>query len=265
MVIKSSTIFFFTALILISFFILLILIDKKGGNYDFTKNLEKRISSAHFVYFMERDDKVDTVFQEEYFEWLLNQLKIEYNEKIVYYKLKTRKQIQEITGIEANACVYQQDSGSYAIYTILPIDNHECVHLVLGKNTGSPPQLFNEGAAVAYQAYLVDNKFIPSWNGDDFHILARDYYFNNNLPTIDSLLTNDSFWRIDPEITYPVTGSFIRYLIDTFGIDQFKEFVYISDFFDSDSTIRTNFHSVYNNKIDSAWNEWIGFIEQYSM
>jgi hypothetical protein len=48
-------------------------------------------------------------------------------------------------------------------------------------------------AAVAHQAYLIDGKSIPYWNGEYFHFLARDFYLNVKLHSLDSLLVNNTY------------------------------------------------------------------------
>ena len=236
--------------------------DRNYDNYDLSKKLTKQFSSRHFRYYLEWDDKVDTIFQEKYFEWLLKQLQVDLSDTISYYKLKDKQIIENLTGFEANAFA---NPDSNAIFTIWPSDNHECVHLVLCRNVGCPPALFGEGIAVAHQAYTVDDEFIPSWNGEDFHVLSKTYYEDKTLPNLDSLLGIYSYWNIDMNITYPVAGSFVRYLVDNYGINTFKELISLTNYTDSASIMRLNFKEYYKIEIDSVWNDWIGFIRDYDI
>jgi len=125
------------------------------------------------------------------------------------------------------------------------------------------PPLFNEGIAVAHQAdYGLYPEFSPTWNGEDFHELSKTYQ-HNDLPPLNELLESSSFFNFDQNMTYPVAGSFTRYLIYSYSINSLKKFISVSDFYDTRDAIRTNFESTYPISVDDAWENWLDFIDEY--
>ena len=222
--------------------------------------LSQHISGTHFeYYFSETDaDIIDTTWQEEYFLWFMEELDLDPNLKLEYRKYRDRAHLEKVTGKETNGFA---EVGTNKFHTIWKIDSHESVHSIVTMLMGHPPPLFNEGIAVAYQADYFQPGFIPGWNGQDFHVLSKSFLDNGSIPSLDNLLSANTFFDISADVTYPVAGSFVRYLIDTYGIYEMKDFINLSDFEDSKSQIRIDFQNAYGFSIDDAWNEWILFIQ----
>ncbi|MDO9511091.1 MAG: hypothetical protein Q7J34_04990 [Bacteroidales bacterium] len=227
-------------------------------------SLSETFSSKHFVYYYSKTDKdiIDTVWQENYYAWLVEQLEVSLSEKIQYHKYRDNEHIGRVTGKSGNGFA---ELGTYKVHTIWNIDNHECVHVIATQTIGHPPALFNEGIAVAYQAnYFKFPEFIPDWNGQDFNLLSRNYKQSGEIPALDKLLGKYSYWEYSSNITYPVSGSFVRFLINQYSLEKMKSFMAICDFNDSKDKIHNDFYHTYGFTIENAWSEWENFILNYT-
>lgn len=225
------------------------------------EELTKSMESEHFIYHFSEGDYIDTTWQEQYYDWLIDTLDIELDSKLIYYKYKTRKHLKTITGRETNGFA---EIGTFKFHTIWKIDNHESVHTIVTQIIGHPPALFNEGIAVAHQTdYFKYPNFIPSWNGEDFDQLSRDYKINNDIPPLENLIESKSFFDYNTNMTYPIAGSFVRYLIDNYGLQKMKGFISTSDFYDKKDITRNNLEEIYDISLDEIWDEWLNYIENY--
>jgi hypothetical protein len=92
---------------------------------------------------------------------------------------------------------------------------------------------------------------------------VKKYKQNGEIPPLDKLLGTYSFWDYDSNITYPVSGSFVRYLIDHYGLIKMKEFIRISKFEDSKEKINKDFMQTFGLSIENVWSEWELFITDY--
>ncbi len=61
-------------------------------------------------------------------------------------------------------------------------------------------------------------------SGERVHDLVKRYKDGGVLIPIDNILDTSGFRSNDFTIVYPEAGSFVRYLIDTYGIGQLKSF-----------------------------------------
>ena len=219
-------------------------------------------ASSHFDYYFSRDDKntIDTLWQESYYNWLMTSLNLNLDQKLQFYKYRDRDHLKRMTGRDTNGFA---EVGTYKFHTIWKVDSHESVHTIVMMLVGHPPVLFNEGIAVAYQAGYPNTDFIPGWNGQDFNLLSRNYKQSNKLPPLDDLIGTNSFGTYDSNITYPVSGSFIRFLIGQYGIEKMKWYIKLSQFEDSKDKIHTNFSSMYPITLESTWNSWKEYIANY--
>lgn len=238
----------------------LAVVSCKNDVSDPPEELSQRLERTHFEYQFAEGDYIDTVFQEEYHQWLLDTLGVTLDEKLIYKKYRNRGHLKQHTGRETNGFA---EVGTTTFHTIWYADNHESVHSVVTLAIGHPPALFNEGIAVAHQAdYGLYPEFVPTWNGEDFHELSKEFK-DSDMPSLADLIESRSFFEYDVMMTYPIAGSFTRYLIDTRGMDPIKEFISGSDFYQSGDTTRTRFQEVYGLSLDDAWIEWLMFLDQY--
>jgi hypothetical protein len=216
--------------------------------------LRQIVATPHYVFHAAPGDTVDSEWQEEYHAWMTTALEIESAPRIEYFKYRDVSHLRAITGHTAGTGF--TETHAPRVHTIWPIDNHEVVHAVVIMTIGHPPALFNEGVAVAHQTFPDRGRFTPTWNGADLHQLARGYINTNRLPALTALLRGTDFFAHDGNITYPCAGSFVRYLIDTYGLAPFKAYVASARFNDVGSVTLTRFREAYGRPLDDIWNEW---------
>ncbi|MGE5458354.1 MAG: hypothetical protein ACM3RX_08360, partial [Methanococcaceae archaeon] len=131
--------------------------------------------------------------------------------KIDFFVWNSREDAKKLLGINlgfANPgpCIvhsyYQQTKG------------HEMTHVISNYLTNSPNKtgLINEGTAVCFD----------QTNQNRVQIVKDWLKATNKKISIKEIWTN---WKMYPEdVTYPLSGLFVKELIDNFGAEKFKEF-----------------------------------------
>lgn len=223
------------------------------GPIDPANRLSVREESAHYVYLHATNDAVDIVAQERYHEWLVGQLGIPGDEKLEYRKYRDRAHIRSLTGRTTNGFA---EPGTVRFHTIWPLDNHECVHTLVILHFGHPPALFNEGIAVAHQALFIGNAFVLRWNGQHPDAIAAERLAAGQIPSLDQLLESPRFFDFDENLMYPVSGSFVRYLIAHHGLTPLRAYFAAANFNHSAAQTRAAFRAAYGISVDEAWAAW---------
>jgi hypothetical protein len=77
---------------------------------------------------------------------------------------------------------------------------------------------------------------------------------------VSSLLSSIDFFRVDAEITYPCAGSFVRYLIDQYGLGPFKRYLASATFDDSAAVTVSRVQAAYDRPVTALWEEWLARI-----
>lgn len=213
--------------------------------------------SGHFVFFASEGDPTvfDTVYQERHFAWVLTGLALSYPGKVSFLKYRDRAHLERATGRKTNGFA-EPDQGRF--HTIWTMDNHEYIHVVFVNRVGNPPALFNEGVAVAFHGASLSGSFEgpPLWNGVSSDRLARDMLLAGTLPSLDDLAESKRFRSIDDQVTYPIAGSFVRFLIDRGQIESFKAFAKACGSGSGTAEIKRQFEGVYGTPLASWWGEW---------
>jgi hypothetical protein len=160
----------------------------------------------HFSFYTREREKVDAGRSEKYIvkiEQLLGQQVAAHTD---YYRYHSPEEVAVATGRYAAGVTFPKNAQ---IHSTLEFHAHEIVHLVASQ-LGDPGSFFQEGLAVA-----VGNE--GTWNGKDVNKLARP------AKSLQMAAFVASFDRVDPEIGYPVAGSFVAFLIRTHGIAKVTE------------------------------------------
>ncbi len=200
-------------------------------DYQKKKDWQKRKSSHYvFHYFKnslaEKDIKRIIAVQERSYKKILRILKLKNERKINYYLYPSKKTKQILMGddgygnaiwleIKKRKVWVSKKFEVHSIYNnkIQCIGPHEDTHL-LSLPWGVSIFLFSEGLAE-----FMDKK----WCGKDIDIWARKYLKENKLYSIKFLLENKNWDKVNNMIVYPQSGSFVRYLINTYGMGKFKK------------------------------------------
>jgi hypothetical protein len=214
--------------------------------------------TTHYLFRASEGDTVNTAWQERYHEWVTAMLGAS-RQRIVYNKYTSRGHMQSTIGVgNTNAWA---DPAAYAIHTIWPIDNHEVVHL-LTSAWGLPVALVNEGTAVAFQIDPTRD-LVPRWSGTPLHDLTRQFRQQGRFVPLAGLTETSSFRSHDSNVTYPESGSFMRWLIDEHGLDRVRAlYARLGGPNDSAANVRAAFAAVYGRSLDDLEQEWIAFLAQ---
>ena len=135
--------------------------------------------------------------------------------KIKYYLYSDNNAKFQAMGDSGNANAVAKKFAVHGIYNkkIKIVGKHEIVHLLTNK-WGKPPELLRQGLAEAME---------KGWHKIDHHQWARNFYKNKKLIPLNILLDDKKFWQLDDLMTYPESGSFIKYLINFYGLELFKK------------------------------------------
>jgi hypothetical protein len=224
--------------------------------------LSQTIESSHFTYHMSVGDNVYTARQEAFYDWITTTLNLVVPRKLEYFKYRDRDHLYRITRRQTNGFA---ELGTYNFHTIWNWDNHECTHSIISNLVGVPVALFNEGIAVAHQTDPLNGRFEPFWNMVHIHDLSKGYLQRGEIPPLDTLLESSSFFSFDDSKTYPLAGSFVRFLIDSAGLESMKLFIGKSSIWDTKLKAHADFQAVYGSPIEVWWNRWLGFLaERYT-
>lgn len=167
----------------------------------------------------EKEIKAIAQVQERAFSKICGVLEVCYPYRIHYFFTDSPSEIGSIfwgEGASCNGCAVCGDNKVYAVYNadVKCIGEHEDTHLI-AYLIGEPSSSFwPEGLAMYFHT---------SWWGVPNEEWAA--YYKKQYPqiSVEDMLDNNQFAECGEEITYPVAGAFTRFLIDTYGMDQYKE------------------------------------------
>jgi hypothetical protein len=213
--------------------------------------------TAHYVFRASEGDTINTEWQERYHAWVTAALGVVPRQKILYNKYTSRAHMQATIGVgNTNAFA---DPTAYAVHTLWPIDNHEVVHL-LTSNWGSPGALVNEGMAVAFQIDPARD-LTPRWSGTPLNDLTRQFRQQGRFVPLAMLAETASWRNQDSNVAYPESGSFMRWLIDEYGLDRVRGlYSRAAGPNESGAGVRETFVAVYAQTLDDLERAWIAFL-----
>jgi hypothetical protein len=213
--------------------------------------------SAHYGYHYASGDVVDSEWQEAYHQWATTRLGVQLPKKIGYYKYRSRLEMGQHTGTY-NTNGYA-DPVNFEIHTLWATDHHEVVHLFMS-TIGQDTALFAEGIAVAFMTDPPKGDFRSVFNGEEVHNAARRYLQSGTLVLpLDRIIETKGFRAVsDSELSYREAGSFVRFLIDTYGLDRFIAFYRLGTSVDETAdTIKSHFRSAMGVSFEDAEAAWL--------
>jgi hypothetical protein len=215
--------------------------------------------SASFRYHHASGDAVDADWQEAYHTWAIATLGVQIPQKIEYYKYRSRQDMGDHTGnYNTNGFA---EPARFEIHTLWPTDNHEVVHIYTAL-VGRPSDFFNEGIAVAMQTNPPAGNLEAFFNGQQVHEACRQYLqFGTLVVPLDRAIQTDSFRAItDQVLSYREAGSFVRFVIDTYGMPPVREFFRNSNRGDDLATIKQRFNAAFGVPFDAAESAWMSML-----
>lgn len=213
--------------------------------------------TSHYVFRASPGDTIDTNWQERYHAWATATLGVTNARRITYNKYTSRSHMQAVIGV-GNTNGFA-DRTTFTIHTLWPIDNHEVVHLFTS-DWGDPVALVNEGLAVAFQ---IDpgRDMTPRWSGTPLHDLMRSFRQQSRAVSLARLVDTASWRAEDPNVTYPESGSFMRWLIDTYGLDRVRGlYARAAGPNEAATGVRASFAAIYGRTVEELEQEWLAAI-----
>ena len=173
--------------------------------------------------------------------------------KIKYYRYSTQADLEQAFGRSRKGYAYQTSEGSivHSVYSCHP---HEVIHAVT-YSMGRPPALFEEGLAVAY-----DWRF--ALEEGDVHALARGNLLQQKLFPLRSILTTAGFQAYNSMTAYIEAGSFVKYLIDTYGPDKVRS-LFALPRYSGVQEIEAALQETYGQPISEMESQWWAFLRAW--
>ena len=208
----------------------------------------KRRETKRFVLFYEgADDPPDRAVRalESFLDHLEETLGIKHEGKINYYKYRSRARKETWTGDTSDAHL-----GDGDIHAVSWDDRRVMVAIIM-ESLGESIALWRTGTAI---------HFAGPWGDQDLHAYARMLAQTDQLLPMGQLLDSKTFRSFPVEITHPQAGSFVRYLIDEYGMDRFKKLYPVSDASAALQEIPRRFSSIYGvglREVELAWRKFL--------
>lgn len=137
-----------------------------------------------------------------------------YDKPIHYFVLEDRERMKLLVGHATNGNADPKNNFVTAIFSEnikSAYSNHELFHLIAMNLWGYPETWINEGMAV-----YADN----TWNGHNLHELSKYLIDNDKFVSINEMAKK--LRKFDSMITYPLLGSFTKFIDETYGREATK-------------------------------------------
>lgn len=131
---------------------------------------------------------------------------------------------------------------------------HEISHILVGQLLDSPLNLYGKFRGLIPNMAVIEGISValePETNILGLHEKAAILLKKNKLPSFKHLFNISKFYSISGSISYSTSGSFIKFLIDKYGIEKFKKILQYSEF-----------DVVYNKSISEIENEYRDFLSK---
>lgn len=158
---------------------------------------------------------------------------------VYYFIVDDKNSFNKLTRLNHTAISFAKSNTIIESYFLLG-EAHEVVHLLSSQNWGNTHTWIAEGLAV-----YSDNV----WNNQTLDALCYKLEENQELIPLKKLIKNKKFNTFNSQISYPQSGSLVKYLITTYGWKKFMEF-----------WKKPNFNKIYHlneNEIEMHWLEYI--------
>jgi hypothetical protein len=210
----------------------------------------ERHESEHFIFYYSshhldvHEITLIASHQEDLYSHITDILDIEFHEKITYYLYGNREDYGSTPGAYAMGteirflCIFCVDMCKNGLN-----DAHEMTH-ALSTVIGNQHGLLSEGLAV-----YVEDHYI---GGENLHSIVKILHNQGELTPPSDLLGD--FW-CDICFNYDIAGSFATFLIETYGMDRFKELYAHEPGWDS-------FNAVYGKSLTELEAQWIAVVEE---
>lgn len=190
--------------------------------------LDRSLTSDHFDYHFAAGDTIrpeEARINDRAYEIIREGLETDFSRRIEFNKFFDADHIARLTGTRTGGGFVVNGR----IFHTRALDPHEITHVIAIEELGRPSDFFDEGLAVnfgglrvtdgevtlfpsAQRNFDVDREVLSIFAGRRFDGSIRD------------ILTSSAFDELDFEVSYPIAGSFVKFLLRTRGLDALKTF-----------------------------------------
>jgi len=231
-----------------------------------------RLTESHetdsYIFYYAAGDNVEFDRCEAYARWGMEYLGLTLPKKIEFFKFRSYEEMGEALPSPAGGWAFSE----YVAYaTMWTWHNHECMHILAywWANENYPPSFFMEGMAVAHEFDPYHDAWISRWNRADIREpwldIVKQLHSDGKLYSLEDILESQSFWnnveQEEERIAYPQAGMFTAYLIESYGLEKFKEVYSSLSYVDSLQVIRDRFISTYGIPLDTLEQDWLNVLD----
>lgn len=203
-----------------------------------------RKDTQRFLY-MSQDEAVPnpetTAANEAYFERVAKSLDMPFGKRIRYFKYTSAEEKKRITGSDAEAHVEGDD-----LHALSWNDRRNVAYLIVSRLGPSHPFL------VRGVTHLLEQ----SAAGGDLHYGAKELIKINAIPPLAVLMDPGSFSQLPEAAQKFIPMSFAAYLIEKYGMDQFKKLYPFGSPEEATAEVSSRFQTVYMNRMPVVDAEW---------
>ncbi|MCX6122589.1 MAG: hypothetical protein NTX44_13350 [Ignavibacteriales bacterium] len=225
--------------------------QKLAGNYK-TTHFEIIYSAGSIK--RERIEQIGKL-HEFYYDKLTHEMNLHSQERIVSFLYASPEQKGRLIG-----AVYTEIAKPWLRQTHINLSGfetslkHEMVHVLATEFGWSPLKIAPNSGLIEGCAMAIGR---TSMIEEPLDRAAALVFAAGVHPNLESLFTSQGFLQANPSVSYTLAGSFCRFLIDSFGIDQFKQLYASGDFKniyqrDLKSLLMTWHTSIKNIHLDNA-------------
>jgi len=183
-------------------------------------NWQMIYESKHFTFFTRKRGEIKNIKDsaikcENHFLKVCRKFQFPTNwkNKINIYVAPNQKFIQKLTGHKTVGCVVSK----YSLISIYPFHPHEITHIIFSNCLGDSHYVLKEGVAVLYGWFTRTSL----WKGKSLRFWVKQFKKEKTTCTFKNLII--SFVKIPQSISYPLSGAIVKFLINEFGIEKFKD------------------------------------------
>jgi hypothetical protein len=139
------------------------------------------------------------------------------------------------------------------LHDVKSYNDHEIIHLIL-YDLGFPPVGLSKGLVFYFRA---------EYNHWDLDIRSKRFLLQRRIPALYKTIHPDRWRTADHAVVVPAWGSFVKYLIDNYGMDKFKELYSLTSGIDEEGPFSARFKDVYGIDFQEADRAWRLYLMRY--
>ncbi len=219
--------------------------------------LTETLNTEHFQFHYSPGDRVEAERSEAYVRWLVTYLGATYPARITYYKFRT---VEDYYQFSPPGSIGMANMSAGTVYTYENWQPHEVFHVYTGM-FGRPPALFREGAAYAHVIDPYNNDYQPRASSAPGSGLLIDAMRAVKAQGLYVPLSNMLYSLTPIGVAKYESGSFVRYLVDTRGVEKLKQVFSTISYSDTRDVVLRKFKDIYGVEMVAAEKEWLAYLD----